>query len=323
MEYRLDKVDKRILFELDRNARIPDTKLAKIVRKSKESVRYRINKLKEEEIILGFTTWIDPVKLGYQSAKIYLTLSNIPLKKKMLIDYVKKDSRLFWLGVGDGAWNVGLTFFVKNNEEFFNLKNEIFSKFKDLIIESKTANLVGVYYHDKTFLNDSPTSWESMSETSQNYELDEISVNILKELFKNSRVNIATIADKQEVSVDIIRGRMKKLFEQGVIKKYTAIIDYSKLGYEFYKTFLYFKKLDKGDLDKLMDYCKNHSNIINLVKQISPWDVELEIMCEGYKEYNEIISKLTEKFSEIIKKVDTAIMNEDSVFPAKKMIFEN
>ena len=37
---------------------------------------------------------------------------------------------------------------------------------------------------------------------------------------------------------------------------------------------------------------------------------------------NEIISDLTEKFSNIIKNVDTAIMNEDHIFPAQKMIFE-
>jgi DNA-binding Lrp family transcriptional regulator len=31
MAYEIDNIDKRILFELERNARIPDVKLAKIV----------------------------------------------------------------------------------------------------------------------------------------------------------------------------------------------------------------------------------------------------------------------------------------------------
>jgi hypothetical protein len=59
-----------------------------------------------------------------------------------------------------------------------------------------------------------------------------------------------------------------------------------------------------------------------VVKQISPWDIELEIMCESYHEYNEIISRLTREFSEIINKVETAIMGEDYVFPSEKLIFE-
>ena len=123
MDYKLDNIDRRILFELDRNSRIPETKLAKIIRKSKESVRYRIKKLKEEKIILGFTTWIDPVKLGFHSTKIYLKLTNVPDKKKEFIEYVKSDKRLFWLGIAEGKWNAGLTFFVRDNEEFFTLKN--------------------------------------------------------------------------------------------------------------------------------------------------------------------------------------------------------
>ena len=125
----LDKADKRILFELDKNARIPETKLAKIIGKSKESVRYRINKLQNEGIITDFTIWIDPTKLGFNSVKIYLNLANKPENKKAFIDYVKSDKRLMWLGIADGAWNAGLTYFVKSNQEFFELKNELFSKF--------------------------------------------------------------------------------------------------------------------------------------------------------------------------------------------------
>ena len=59
-----------------------------------------------------------------------------------------------------------------------------------------------------------------------------------------------------------------------------------------------------------------------MVKQISPWDIELEIMCKSYHEYNEIIVDLTREFSNVVNKVETAIMGEDYVFPAKQMIFE-
>ncbi|MBU2576687.1 MAG: AsnC family transcriptional regulator [Nanoarchaeota archaeon] len=322
MAYKLDNIDKRILFELDKNARIPDTKLAKLVRKSKESVRYRIKKLIEDKIILGFTTWIDPTKLGYQTTKIYLNLSNIPEKKKAFIEYVKKDKRLFWLGIAEGSWNAGLTFFVKSNNEFFELKNEIFSKFKDLILDSKTASLVSIHYHDKTFLYKTPTKYETMFENPEDKELDEISIKILKLLFKNSRENVASIAYTNNTSVDIVRNRIKKMEQLGIIKRYTIAINYEELGYEFYKTFLYFKNINNNDLRGLVIYCENQENIIHLVKQISPWDIELEIMCKSYKEYNEIISKLTEKFSEIINNVETAIMGEDYVFPSNKMVFE-
>src|SRR3989338_5766141 len=108
MSYKIDKIDRRILYELDKNARIPETRLAKLVGRSKESVRYRINKLEKDKVILGFTTWIDPSKLGYVSSKIYLNLANKPEQKKRFIEDMKKERRLFWLGIAEGAWNVGL-----------------------------------------------------------------------------------------------------------------------------------------------------------------------------------------------------------------------
>ena len=45
MNPQLDKIDKRLLFELNQNCRIPETRLAKMVGKSKEAVRYRIKNL--------------------------------------------------------------------------------------------------------------------------------------------------------------------------------------------------------------------------------------------------------------------------------------
>ncbi len=323
MLIKLDKIDKHIIFELDRNARIPETQLAKIVGRSKESIRYRIRKLQEDGIIHGFTIWIDPTKLGYTSSKIYLTLANKPGEKQKFIDYVKRDKRLFWLGIAEGAWNAGLTFFVKSNREFFELKNELFSHFKDLILESHTATLVNVNIHDKAFLHRSETKWQTLFDQVENYQLEKIEKNILKELFLNSRINIVEIARKHHSTVDIIRHRIKKMEEKRIIFRYTTRLDFTKLGYEFYKTFMYFKNLTRQDEQKLMEYTQKNQKIIHLVKQISPWDIELESMCENYQEYNVAIAELTKEFANSIQKVETAIMSEDYVFPAEKMIFED
>jgi Lrp/AsnC family transcriptional regulator, leucine-responsive regulatory protein len=318
----MDTIDERILFELDKNSRIPEVRLAKLIKKSKESVRYRIKKLLDQKIITGFSVWLDIPKLGYDTAKFYFNLANIPSKKKEFLDYLKKDKRTFWVGVAEGAWNVGATFFVKDNKEFFDLKAELFGKFKGLILECKTASLVEIYQKPKTFLHPSNEKFSLMLNKREDLKLDEIEVYILRELFKNSRVNIAEISGKYDVSVDKIKYRIKRLEKEKIISRYNANIDFSKLGYDLYKTFIYTKNLDKESLDALISYCEKNKNIAHVVKQISEWDLELEILCKNYHEYNEIISNLTEKFSKVIQKVETAIMGEDYVFPARNFVFE-
>lgn len=319
---KIDKIDKKILYQLCKNSRIPETQLAKKVGRSKESVRYRIKQLKEKGIINRFTIWIDPSKLGYQSAKIYFNLTNIPDKKKEFKEFVLKDKRLFWLGFADGAWNAGLTYFVKDNAEFFEIKNELFSKFKGLILESHTANLVDIHYHQMDFLLNKKSEWSTIFSKGDKFELDEISKIILKELFDNSRVKISHLAYKYETTVEIIKHRIKKLEQKGIINRYTIAWNYNKLSYDFYKSFLYFNNLTKKDLIKLTEYCKINKNIVHFIKQISPWDIELEIYAKGHIEYYKIINNLTEKFSNIIAKVETGIMVEDYVFPADERIFE-
>ena len=77
MVKKLDYYDKKILFELDKNARITTSSLAKKIRKSKQFVDYRIKKLEQEKIIKGYTSVIDYSKLGYISMRIYFKLHNI------------------------------------------------------------------------------------------------------------------------------------------------------------------------------------------------------------------------------------------------------
>ena len=319
----IDKIDKKILFELDRNCRIPDTQLAKIVGRSKESVRYRIKQLVEKGIITGFHTWIDPTKLGYNSYKIYLKLANIPEKKQAFINLLKKEKRLFWLGVADGAWDLGLTFFDKNNLEFYKIQNELVSKFKDLILKKQVGVLVNVTVCTKDFLLDTPKkeAITMFTEIEQN-EIDDIDKKILRFLFNDARISLVDLAKQTGVSIDIIRSRKKKLEEKKIIVQYKASIDYNKLGYEFYKTFLYFNNLSEMDQNRIMEYIKQHPNILHMIKQISPWDMELEIMVKSYQEYNKIINNLKKEFANIILDVESAIMSEDHIFPAEKMVFE-
>jgi len=63
-------------------------------------------------------------------------------------------------------------------------------------------------------------------------KLDEIDVRILRELLKNARLSSRQIATKIGVSVGTVISRIRKMEGEGIIKGYTAILDYEKLGYE-------------------------------------------------------------------------------------------
>ncbi len=315
----LDKTDKRILFELEKNARIPDTQLAKKVQKSKDSVRYRITKLEEQGIIKNYKTWIDYSKLGFRTSTIYLSTLNMPEKKQSLINQLKKDKRVYWYGVAEGVWNIGITYFIKSNQDLINIKNELASKYKDFITNLTITSLAGVSVHEKTFLIDEPSKFTTFTEETQNLKLDQIEKEIIKNIYFNSKINLATLADKCKSTVDIIRGRMKKLEKQGVLIRYTIEIDYHKIGYELYKSFIYLANYTPKEIQSMMDYTEKSNKIINVVKQIAPWEFELILFVKNFQDYLQTINKLTETNPQIFKKIETAIMSEDVIFPCKEV----
>lgn len=317
----LDNIDKRILFELEKNARINDSTLAKIVKKSKDSVRYRIKKLEEEKIITGYKTWIDYSKLNYRTSTIYLNLINIPEKKERLIEDLRKDKRVYWLGVAEGIWNIGITYFIKSNQDLFEIKSDLLSKYKDLIVDSKITSLASVSVHEKTFLVNEKSSFITFTEDIENYELEEIEKKILKELYNDSKINLSDLAFKTKSTIDIVRSRMKKLERLGVIIRYTIYIDYKKIGYELYKTFIYLGSHTKEEIESVMRYAEKSDKIINVVKQIASWDFEFIIFAKNFEEYTNTINELTKTNPKMFRKFETSIMSEDIIFPCKEVYF--
>jgi DNA-binding Lrp family transcriptional regulator len=60
MSKKLDLLDRKILYELDFNSRIPLSILARKLNISKQVAKYRIDSLVKRDIIKGFYTDINP-----------------------------------------------------------------------------------------------------------------------------------------------------------------------------------------------------------------------------------------------------------------------
>ena len=60
--------------------------------------------------------------------------------------------------------------------------------------------------------------------------LDEHDLKILYELVNNAAISVPTMSKKIGINTSVIYSRIKRLLKLGVIKKYTILIDNSKLG---------------------------------------------------------------------------------------------
>ena len=154
---KLDKADRILLAELDKNCRVPVTKLAKLSRKSRQSVEYRIKRLVERGIITSFNVAINPHKMGYRLYKLYLQLKNIPEEKEKLFKYLRTSGIVYWMGECDGVWDLIFAVYARSDYEFYALKNELISEFGHIIVKRGFGILIDVKQYPKMYFTDEIT----------------------------------------------------------------------------------------------------------------------------------------------------------------------
>lgn len=65
-------------------------------------------------------------------------------------------------------------------------------------------------------------------------EVDELDLEILQALRRNARASVREIARQVGRSPSVVLSRLRRLEHRGIIKGYTVLVDYRRLGYEVY-----------------------------------------------------------------------------------------
>ncbi|MFA6064453.1 MAG: Lrp/AsnC family transcriptional regulator [archaeon] len=316
----LDKTDKSLLFELDKDCRLPSTKLARIVHKSRQAVDYRINKLAADGVITAFQASINPHKMGYKIYKVYVKLKNIPNEKEDLLNYLKSSPIVYWLGECSGTWDLIFAVFTRTDYEFFIFKNEFISKYRNSIIDLTGDPLIDVrQYPKRYFLDSAEKNFEQVmfaGEIVQN-KLDSLDYLILRVIVNNARISIVELSTKTKSSIATVLSRLKKLQDTGVIIQYRVGLNLNKLGFELYKCIIKIEKYTKTDEEKLLSYVSNIPNTQYFIRNV--WQIEIELVVKNYPEYYAIIEDLKKNFPDVIRSIDSVLMISDEWTPG----FEN
>jgi len=310
---KLDKTDRKILAELDKNCRIPTTVLAKKVMRSRQTVEYRINQLVKSGVIVSFNASFNPHKMGYKIYKVYLKLRNIPEEKKKLFYYLKSSGSVYWMGECSGSWDLIFGVFSKNDYDFYKLKNDLLSEFQKIITQEYGDILIDVKQYPKMYFTNEIAEPTMFAGEIVNNELDELDYSILGEIVNNARIPIIELAKKVNSTATIVRGKLKRLEQKGIIIQYRIGVDLNGLGLELYKAIIKLDKYTKEDEAKLLTYMSNIPNIHYYIRNI--WQLEPEIVVSSYQEYYEIIENLKKEFPYVIRTVDSVLMITDEWTP--------
>jgi len=304
---KLDLKDKKILYELDLNARQTDNQLAKQAGLSREAVRYRINKLTQEGYINYFMTILNSIKLGYDWYRTFFKFQNLTIKKEEeIIDWLKK--RASWITKVEGAWDLNTGIFVKNVYEFRDIINEFLLRYSENIERYDVAIVTRMWHYHRDFLLDKKrktSSYELMGFNEKSdytpEKIDPIDYKILSVLLKNARMKTIDIAREAKTTEIVVRYRIKKLIDRGVILGFRSFLNMNKLGYTYFKVHFTFQDLTPEKKKRIFEYMHNHPNTVHTTELVSGADLETEFQVKNNQEFYDYIKEIRAKFGDIIR----------------------
>jgi DNA-binding Lrp family transcriptional regulator len=311
---KLDMYDKKLLYHLDINSRHSLGELAKNVRLSKNAINYRLKNLVKNKVIRQFYTIINVKKLGYSYFKVYFKLQNTTEKiEKEIIDYFVTQVPSLWINTWDGRYDLMVGILAKNIDEFYQILSASINKFRHYFQSYDIFIVIYAPHFKKEYLLETTKKEQRKIEEfggiPEIIKIDDIDKKILKNISNNARIQIIDLTNKVNSTVDVVRYRLKKLRENGIIQGFRILIDYPKLGYQLYKVLVTTQNLNEEIERKIVSYCESQPNYADIIIQgIGPWNIELQIDARNNQEFHEIFKDFKNKFNEIIRNHETLLM---------------
>jgi len=296
----LDKIDKKLLYELNWNCRQTNQEIAKKMNTSKQVIAYRIKRFEEQKIISGYNALIDWRRLGYNAHRIYIKWRNInPEMEDKIYEEIRKDPMFMWTVKFEGDFDCGLYVWSKGIVDFVEKWNKFFEKYKKYILHQEYYESISMTNYPMKFLFKDKITEEKVIGLKEKIDFDEKDFEILSHLSFDAKIPIIDLEKKVKLTSKAIIYRIKNLEKKGIILGYNAIVDFEKIGLKFYKLDFYLNDLSL--INEMYSFAKNHEKIAYVMKTFGGPDYEIEVFVENIAELNKIIRDVRENFSKVIE----------------------
>ncbi len=300
----MDLLDRKIIYELDIDARQSASAIAKKLSVAKETVNFRIKRLLQNKIIKGFSSLLDLSKIHCFFFKIFVKFKEIPpTRRKEILDFLATYPQMSQVLLLEGKYDVQLFFLAKENSDMMHFMEkmnafcgkEIHEK-QILIVNNLYRFNLKVLYHDKHDIK------EIITAKSLEYTFDEVSWNVLKQVANNARIPVLDIAKNLNISSQLAQYHLKKLIKDKVIVSTHLSINYDALQMQHYH--VTFQVNDHKILPWIIEFFNSKNKSIFATTMIGCYDGSAELIVSDNQELREIIDNLLENFADKINVLD-------------------
>jgi Lrp/AsnC family transcriptional regulator, regulator for asnA, asnC and gidA len=283
----LQAIDANILRALLVDGRRSFASIAKANGVSADIIANHFLEMEKAGIIVGATTQINYLKLGYQGVAL-MTIRSQTQYHDRILEEIKKIPDLLPATSYNSIYNIHIVTTIKSLGELDNIKQVIKNRFP--IEASRTylwMDLRNIPEHlalgppdNPELENNTPPSFESQ----KNLSIDELDLKIIEELSRNGRAPFGQIAKTVGSSTDTVNRRYERLVKNNVIKV-SIQFNPELLGYKGIVHFL-ISISSQNEIGSTVDLLSKVQNV-SWIAKLSGGDYEL-LVCMLVREIGEI-----------------------------------
>ncbi|MFH1592949.1 MAG: AsnC family transcriptional regulator [Candidatus Woesearchaeota archaeon] len=301
-KFKINLKDRKILAELNWDARISNTEIAKRAGLSKKSVEYRIKQLEKGRIIQSYYPIINFMKLGYVSKKMWFRLQYVNNKtKREMEEYIEKNPIFGWTLWSVGHYDFGISASIKKEHVRFNEEIIKFcERFGKYVVKKDFSETITLEEYPWSFLlNKKRGGVFKIKYDGEEARIDVLDKKILKELMKNARQSLTEMAKKIGSNYKTVGLRLKKLKEKGVLLGTRAAIDPQFFGKDWYKVFLKINYNEKNAIHIIKKYLIKQIELAYITENVGGEDIDFEMFASTNREFFKFVERMQEELKNV------------------------
>ena len=315
---KLDAKDRKALYYLSEDARMSDRQLAKKIGLSKNSVKYRLDRLQKEGVLVNFTCSIHLGAVGLDTFCLMLKFKEDIYEHEKTLDYFKNHKFSNWAISLSGDWDIFAEFVYSDLFDGKRIINEIINDFgQDLLTYRaffsnepiKINHLVADAYKDLKL-----EPHESKPRTNAKIKLDYEDKILLNLLANDSSASFVKLAELSGRSIDSIRYRIRQLKNSGVIMRFFPEVSLKKIGYTEYLFNLKIKQPSEKKVNQLKEFIKSNTSATYAFFDTFTLNLVFTCALKSSDELDHLARSIRKNYSEILDEQTYLAIKEQLVF---------
>jgi Lrp/AsnC family transcriptional regulator for asnA, asnC and gidA len=121
-------------------------------------------------------------------------------------------------------------------------------------------------------------------------KIDELDLKIISHLQENGRISVAELAKRLNQPENTVRYRIERLLKNGVIRRFTALVDPRALGLNVSAAVMF--KVDPKKLDQLLEKLTSMKDVTNIYQLSGEWDLIAVVFAKDIQDLHERVEEL-------------------------------